>query len=147
MRSVKPGRGPSMMGGIVSIMMAVIGVVFMIVLINTTSSFDQYGFGGFGSGPATIGIIFCVVFILIALIGAVYNFVNATRKNRYSAFDITDGQEEPDPLNERFGNNATDSQNPSSDIHNSFCPYCGCKVQGDFEFCNACGKKLPDNVQ
>lgn len=134
-----------MMGGIIGIMVAVIGVVFMIVLINMNNSFDPfgYGFGGFGSGPATIGIVFCIVFIIVAVIGAVYNFVNATRKNRYSAFDITEGNEEPDPLNERYGGGASGYQSTPQDAHNSFCPYCGEKVQGDFEYCNACGKKLP----
>ena len=24
-----------------------------------------------------------------------------------------------------------------------FCPYCGTALHNDFEFCNACGKKLP----
>ena len=24
-----------------------------------------------------------------------------------------------------------------------FCPYCGTKVETDYEFCNNCGKKLP----
>jgi hypothetical protein len=142
MKSVKPGRGPSMMGGIVGIMLAVFGVVFLIVLINSSNSFDSYGYGGFGSGPVTLGIVFCIIFIITAAIVAVYNFVNAGRKNRYSVLDITDGQEEPDPLNEKFGSGHYETQ-PVLRTDNAFCPYCGSSVQGDFEFCNACGKKLP----
>ena len=142
MKSVKPGRGPSMMGGIVGIMLAVFGVVFLIVLINTSNSFGlQFG-GGFGFSPATLGIVFCIIFIIVAVIIAGYNIVNATKKNRYSVLDITDGREEPDPLNEKFSDEGFNAQPQYNG--NSFCPYCGSKVQGDFEFCNACGKKLPE---
>lgn len=133
-----------MMGGIVGIMLAVFGVVFLIVLINTNNTFSPYFSGGFGSAPATLGIVFCIIFIIAAVIIAVYNIVNATKKNRYSVIDITDGKEEPDPLNEKFGNAGTDTQSDTKGADNSFCPYCGGKVQGDFEFCNACGKKLPE---
>ncbi|MGE5495457.1 MAG: zinc-ribbon domain-containing protein [Burkholderiales bacterium] len=142
MKSVKPGRGPSMMGGIVAIMMAVFGVVFLVVLINTSNSFGPYFGGGFGSSPETLGIVFCVIFIIVAVIVAVYNIANATKKNRYSVLDITDGTEEPDPLNEKFSGEGFKDQTKGNG--NSFCPYCGSKVQGDFEFCNACGKKLPE---
>lgn len=58
----------------------------------------------------------------------VYNFKNATGKNRYSAYDITEGNEEPDPLNERFGNPQTNAQK-KNDVDNKFCPYCGTPLQ------------------
>ena len=45
---------------------------------------------------------FGVIFIVIAIAQAVYHFKNAASKNRFSAFDITDSNEEPDPLNQRF---------------------------------------------
>lgn len=99
--------------------------------------------------------LFGVVFIFIAIVQAVYHLKNATGENRYSSFDITDGNEEPDPLNEYFGQRQTDSREDDQDFNQSvtrntsrqggsaFCPYCGTPVEGDFAFCNKCGKKLP----
>ena len=92
MKSIKPGRGPSFMGGVMSILVGLFGVVWTIV-------------------AASMG-------------------------------DITDSSEEPDPLNERFGNPQTTTQQ-KNDVDNKFCPYCGTPVAGDFEYCNNCGKKLP----
>ncbi|MGN1095737.1 MAG: zinc-ribbon domain-containing protein, partial [Eubacteriales bacterium] len=70
----------------------------------------------------------------------VYNFKNATSKNRYSSFDITDDKEEPDPLNERFGKNSAENEKHSDGL--KFCPYCGAKVENGHQFCGECGKKL-----
>lgn len=132
MKSIKPGRGPSMMGGFG----AVFGIVFGIFWTVLAASMTQ----GFG----LVGIIFPmfgVLFIIIGVVNALYNFKNATGKNRYSEFDITDDTEEPDPLNQRFGGNPkhTSDVPPTS----SFCPYCGAPVQRDFAFCRKCGKQLP----
>lgn len=128
MKSVKPGRGPSMMGGISSIIVALVGVAWTI--------------GAYSMGAGAIFSVFGLAFIAMAVVSAVYNFKNATSKNRYSSFDITEDGEETDPWNERFG----EKRVPKPDYNNSeskFCPYCGTRVQGDFEFCNQCGKKLP----
>ena len=127
MRSIKPGRGPSFMGGVMSILVGLFGVVWTVIAASA------------GGG---VFALFGIIFIAVAVVQAIYNFKNATGKNRYSAFDITDGSEEPDPLNERFGNPQTNSQK-KNDIDNEFCPYCGTPVAGDFEYCNNCGKKLP----
>lgn len=130
MRSIKPGRGPSMMGGIMSILVALFGVVWTILAVS--------------SGVGVMGV-FGLIFIAIAVIQAVYNFKNATGKNRYSQYDITDENEEPDPFNERFGeNNAFERWTAEEEVQgNRFCPYCGAKAKEDFEFCNKCGKRLP----
>ena len=127
MKSIKPGRGPSFMGGVMSILIGLFGVVWTIVAASM------------GGG---IFALFGIIFIAVAVVQAIYNFKNATSKNRYSAFDITDSTEEPDPLNERFGNPQSDNQ-VKDDVDNKFCPYCGTPVAGDFEYCNNCGKKLP----
>ena len=53
-----------------------------------------------------VGVIFPlfgVAFVCMGIAGAIYNFSNASRKKRFSTFDITSDREEPDPLNERFG--------------------------------------------
>ena len=122
MKSIKPGRGPSMMSGVVGIFMIGFGVLWTVIVAQVSGVFALFG----------------VLWTGIAIVMTVYNFKNATGKSRYSSFDITDCSEEPDPLNERFGN----SQNKSN-VKNKFCPYCGTAVDDDFEFCNNCGKKLP----
>jgi predicted lipid-binding transport protein (Tim44 family) len=130
MKSIKPGRGPSMMGGFMSIAMGVFGLIWTVLAASM------------GGG---LFALFGVVFIIISIAQAVYNFKNATSKNRYSAFDITDASEETDPLNERFGRSSEyQAQTETSQSGESaFCPYCGVRVEVDYEFCNKCGKKLP----
>ena len=127
MKSIKSGRGPSFMKGVMSILVGLFGVVWTIVAASI------------GGGVLAL---FGIVFIAVAVVNASYNFKNATSKNRYSIFDITDSIEEPDPLNERFGNSQATIQEKNG-VDNKFCPYCGTSVAGDFEFCNNCGKKLP----
>ena len=129
MKSVKPGRGPSMMGGISGIIAAIVGVAWTI--------------GALSMGAGGIFGIFGLAFVAMAVLSAVYNFKNATSKNRYSSFDITEDGEEIDPWNERFGENRQARQDFTHNADSKFCPYCGTGVQGDFEFCNQCGKKLP----
>ncbi len=127
MKSIKPGRGPSFMGGITSILVGLFGVVWTIIA------------AGAGGGPFAL---FGIIFVAVAVVQAVYNFKNATGKNRYSSFDITDGDEEPDPWNEHFGD-VQGYTRVNNDRESKYCPYCGKAVQSDFEYCNGCGKKLP----
>ena len=129
MKSIKPGRGPSMMGGISSILVAVFGVAWTIGAISM------------GAGP--LFGIFGIIFIIMAAVSAVYNFKNATGKNRYSAYDITEDGEEVDPWNERFGEKRDYSQQSVNSTESKFCPYCGVRVEDDFAYCHKCGKKLP----
>lgn len=124
MRSIKPGRGPSMMGGVMSIAVGIFGVFWTIMAASMG--------GGFMA-------LFGLVFIAVAVVQAVYHFKNATSKNRYSAFDITDSGEEPDPLNQRFGAAPEPAQSGGG-----YCPWCGAKVDDGYAFCRKCGKKLPD---
>lgn len=136
MKSIKRGRGPSMMGGISSVFAAFFGVFWMIFAFSI------------GAGPFAL---FGLFFIAMAITSAIYNFKNATGKNRYSEYDITETGEEPDPFNERFNTSSDYWYNYSSDNNTTttstgsskFCPYCGTKVEADYEFCNNCGKKLP----
>ena len=126
MKSIKPGRGPSFMGGIMSIAVGIFGVIWTIIA------------AGMGGG---LFALFGIVFIAVAVINAIYNFKNATSQNRYSAFDLTEGNEEPDPFNQYYG--SKEGEEVVSEPRNSFCPYCGTSVEEDFEYCNNCGKKLP----
>ncbi len=128
MKSIKPGRGPSFMGGIMSIFVGLFGIVWTVIAINM--------------GGGIIFALFGVIFVAIAVVQTVYHFKNAAGKNRYSAFDITDGSEEPDPLNMRFGGTGNEAWRAEKG-QRRFCPYCGAPAGEDFAFCDHCGKKLP----
>lgn len=130
MKSVKPGRGPSAMGGFAAVIAVIFGIFWTIMAASM---------GAPGFFP-----LFGVLFIIIGIVNAVYNFKNATGENRYSAYDIVDSSEEPDPLNQHFGfDNAEDAPEfDSGDFR--FCPYCGAKLGADFAFCGKCGRQLPD---
>ena len=128
MKSVKPGRGPSMMSGIVGIFMVCFGIFWTAMTARFSGIFAIFG----------------ILWTCMALAITVYNFKNATSKNRYSQFDITDGNEEPDPLNVRYGGQQEYQDTYSASGNTSaFCPYCGAPAAGDYEFCNKCGRLLP----
>ena len=129
MKSVKPGRGPSMIGGIISIAVGLFGVFWTILAV---------------SGGAWFMAPFGIIFVVIAVVQAIYNFKNATGENRYSEFDITDESEESDPWNERFGKkNFPPEVEPGGKSKSNFCPYCGERADSDFAYCKNCGRKLP----
>ena len=114
------------MGGIVGIAVALVGVFWTVMAIS---------FGAWFMAP------FGLVVVGVSIVNAIYNFKNATGKNRYSEYDITENGEETDPLNEMFGEKRNYDSDPQTE--NRFCPYCGQRVEADFEFCNVCGKRLP----
>ena len=132
MKSIKPGRGPSMMGAVGAAFAVVFGIIWTMAAAYMGAPFFFPLFG--------------LVFIGIGVFNVIYNLKNATGKNRYSAYDIVDANEEPDPLNARFGNEDTAADNaaPASNSF-AFCPYCGMELEEDFAFCPRCGKQLPDN--
>lgn len=126
MKQIKPGRGPSMMSGIMGIFAVLFGIVWTINAAQAGGLFALFG----------------VIWTIMAIVQTVYNFKNATSKDRYSSFDIVDGNEESDPLNQRFGSTQQPSQTESDTVSN-YCPYCGMPVDDRFIYCNHCGKKLP----
>lgn len=134
MKSIKPGRGPSGLNA----MGSRFGIVFAIFwTIMAVSMGAPIFFAGFG-----------VIFIIMSIAQFVYHYKNATGKNRYSEFEITDESEETDPLNEyvrqRYSDTYADgTPRANSSGENRFCPYCGAKTGDDFEYCPKCGKKLP----
>lgn len=115
MKSIKPGRGPSFMGGITGIFAAIVGVAWTV--------------GAASMGAPDFFPIFGLAFTGIAICMAIYEFKNATGKNRYSDFDIVDGHEEPDPLQQRFG-------------EQRFCIQCGKSLPEGANFCPGCGKAV-----
>lgn len=127
MKSVKPGRAPSMMGGVMSIVVGCFGVVWTIGALSI-------GGGAFA--------LFGVIFIIVAVVQAVYHFRNATAKERFSSFDIVDSAEEGDPLARHFAAEQDESA-PAPSSGSDFCPFCGQPASFEFKFCNKCGKELP----
>ena len=132
MKSVKPGRGPSFLGCVVCLFMALFGVLWTVAAFSIDAGLSGVIFSLFG-----------IIFVGFAVVNAIYNFKNATGKNRYSEFDITDGDEEPDPLNARFGDVSQGGPAVGGGDFR-FCPYCGAKLGSDFTYCGKCGRKLPD---
>ena len=131
MKSIKPGRGPSMMSGVMCVVVGIFGVLWTI------------GAASIGGGLVSL---FGILFIVVAIVNAVYNFKNATGEQRFSEYDIVDSKEEADPLNEYFGGErpSVESGDCVSEDR-AFCPYCGEKVESDYRFCAGCGRKLPHN--
>ena len=149
MKSIKPGRGPSMLGGIAGIGVAIFGVFWTIMAVQMGAPIFFAAFG--------------VIFVIVAISGVVYNLRNATGEKRFSTFDIVDEEEEPDPLNERFGQQARSkcsnenetrtaskqevSEKSVTDGENNFCPYCGAPVKETYTFCRKCGRRLDERAE
>lgn len=129
MKSIKPGRGPSKLSGIMGIFVALFGVFWIIMAV---------------AGGAWFMAPFGIIFVIMAITGAVYNLKNATGEERYSSFDIVDSSEEGDPLNRRYGRKTDvfDTADAYKGTVSSYCPYCGKKLDSDFTYCPNCGRRI-----
>lgn len=85
-----------MLGGIGALFAAVFGVIWTIFSFKLTEGMPF-------PWVHTLFPLFGVVFVLMGISMAIYNFVNAGSKDRMSMVDITTSEEEPDPLNQIFG--------------------------------------------
>lgn len=129
MKSIKPGRGPSAMNVMGSVFAVIFGIFWTIQAVSM--------------GAPIMFPIFGCFFVITGIVQGLYSYKNATGKNRFSTFDITEGNEEIDPLEQVLfskENIESEGENKSSA---KFCPYCGAGVQDNFEFCPECGKQLP----
>lgn len=133
MKSIKPGRGPSMMGGIGAVAVVICGIIWTLAAVSM--------------GAPIFFPLFGLVFIGMGIADAVYSFKNASGKERYSAFDIVDSSEESDPLNEHFGRQAEESAPDVPSDGFAYCPYCGAKLGEGFTFCGKCGRELPKETK
>lgn len=144
MRSIKRGRGPSLMGGVGGLMVAVFGVFWTGMAVSI--------------GAPWFFVVFGAIFVGLALFGGIGSLYNATARNRFSEYDITDHGEETDPIAHVLGHDDSSSARPRRSgperdpatsrgaaprrFEGGFCPYCGAAVQDDFAFCPACGKDI-----
>ena len=140
MRSIKPGRGPSGMSFMSSVFSIIFGVFWTILAFTMTS------------GAGLIGLIFPlfgVMFVGMGIVNAIYHYKNATGRDRYSAYDITDGCEEGDPSDCWIKNEleserrSIEEDRPSSGSAHRYCPYCGTGLDSGFRYCPSCGRQLP----
>lgn len=122
MKSIKPGRGPSGMSFMGSIVAVIFGIFWTIIAASITA--------GAPFGIGAIFPLFGILFIIVGIVQAVYHYKNATRKDRYSMFDITDSTEEGDPA-DKWIRRETD-----------YCPYCGVQLESEFIYCPKCGKRI-----
>ncbi len=127
MKSIKPGRGPSFMSGVIGIFMIGFGLLWTVLAAQASGIMALFG----------------ILWTGVAIATTVYNFKNATGKNRYSQYDITDEHEEPDPFNERFSGKVNYNGTQKSNEETVYCPYCGNPVAEKYEYCPKCGEKLP----
>ncbi|MBO8156384.1 MAG: zinc-ribbon domain-containing protein [Bacillaceae bacterium] len=141
MKSIKPGRGPSALGAAGSIGAIIFGVFWTIMAYSITRD----------APFPMIGIIFPLfgfIFIGMGVIQFIFHYKNATGKNRMSLLEITDHDEEPDPLNIRFNGDSKETRIDRSTsssprkYQGDYCPFCGEKVEEDFDFCPKCGKDI-----
>ncbi len=128
MKSIKPGRGPSGIGFISTLVSCVFGVVWTVMAVAV--------------GAPWIFPVFGVCFVGLGILQAVYHYKNATGRNRYSTFDIVDEDEEPDPLAARYRAETPGTPPAATAGEGGFCPWCGAPVQTGHRFCRRCGKPL-----
>ena len=139
MKSIKPGRGPSKMSFVGSIVSIVFGVFWTIIAFAITS--DVRGVGGVFSLVGIIFPLFGIIFVILGIVQAGYHYKNAHSKDRYSVFDITEDGEEGDPADP----GCRDCTIETDAFHGTgaYCPYCGRQFSGsDYRFCPHCGKEI-----
>ncbi|CAM3332272.1 MULTISPECIES: zinc ribbon domain-containing protein [Paenibacillus] len=130
MRSIKPGREPSAMGAVGSVVVGLFGVFWTISAANM--------------GAPVFMVIFGIVFVGIAIVQGIFHYKNATGANRMSVYDITDN--EPDPFDRYVGQGSRQDQKgdlpvPQGDFN--FCPYCGRSIDNEmYQYCPKCGNEI-----
>ena len=135
MKSMKGGRGPSIIKAVALFGVAVIAMVAL-------------GQSGTPGSAAYAGVkyertsLLLVIFILMAVCSGIWFLYRAFVQNRPSEKDAAGGDEEPDPLNEHSREEDDAESTEEAAAGSRYCPYCGRAVQEDANFCSHCGKEL-----
>lgn len=128
MKSIKPGRGPSAINGIAGIGTGLFGVFWTITALKMGAPIMFAAFG--------------ILFIIMSVVNVIYNFKNAVNKNRMTMYDITDSNEEIDPIEKYVNKDGQAKEISYNSTTTSFCPYCGKELDGAYSFCPKCGKDI-----
>ena len=113
MQEKKPGK-KSVAGGLIGIGFAILGVVFTAEIYSQAREF------GLGYGPGPVPAVFGILFVSIAVYGAVKCFRGET-------------DEEGNPAEKEA------AAQPQGKAEKWICAYCRTEVDGDSAFCPACG--------
>jgi len=129
MKRIKPGRGPSALTFIGSLIAIIFGLIWIATVIYLGKKENDL--------PTPL-LLFGALFILIGVINAVYAYINAFGKKRFSLMDVVEPSEEGEP-------NEPDEKTLNKTGQESglnYCPHCGNPVKESFVFCPKCGKTL-----
>jgi ABC-type multidrug transport system fused ATPase/permease subunit len=130
MKKVKPGRGLSFIGFIGSIIAVVLGIFWLMLVIYFFEKENESG-----SPVFYFFLLFGIIFILLGIGGAIYNYINAFSKKRFPVFDIVEDSKEGDHFESAI-------RRKRQSGNGNYCPYCGNPVEELFSFCPNCGKDL-----
>jgi hypothetical protein len=87
-----------------------------------------------------------VIFVVVGIGQVIYNFKNATGKERFSIMDIVDKEEEGDPadrwISNEMASNGSEGDSTLDSGQFNYCPYCGYKLDSAYMYCPKCGKSV-----
>ena len=125
----KPGKG-SLVTGLIGIGVAIFGIIWTFEAYSITKD------SPFGSQPSIILIAAGILFVVIAILGAIRGFRNGSEEDRNEE-NLT-GREAEENLVNRITQAVKENQMPREKSKWN-CPYCGTAVHEDEAFCPACG--------
>ena len=128
MKSIKPGRGPSLLSGIATLIGIAVIICFAAMAIKMRQTFF---------------LIIAGFILLVYICFTIYHFSNAIKKNRHSILYIEDDRESnSSPSAEPKEPSALLNGKPIDGVAPRYCPYCGKDTESDFLYCKFCGRKL-----
>ncbi len=127
MKSIKPGRGPSLLSGIATLIGIAVIIFFATIAIKMRQTFF---------------LIIAGLFLLVYICFAIYHFSNAIKKNRRSILDLEEDKEANSFSDEPKEPSTLLNGKPVDGITPRYCPYCGNEAESDFLYCRFCGRKL-----
>lgn len=125
----KPGKG-SVAGGFIGIGFAIFGIIF------TAEIYSQSR--GFGDGPGIVPLAFGILFVSIALIGAVSSFRGNSGENENTE-EKAGNSAKDEELVSRIVGAVKETARSQKKAEDWICAYCRTTVDGESAFCPACG--------